>query len=378
MADIQPNKAPEPVTNKLSPIDYRDSAILVQEHERIFRKHWHFVGLRRDLAEPEAWFLTQVAGTEIIVQHLGDGALRAFVNVCPHRFNALVSTTSGRGRLRCGYHLWSFDGEGLPAHVPLRAGVALKTCQTSALSLRQWSVGCCGDMIFVAEQPATTLDAFLGPLGEDLSAISQGLGDEVLEFSQDIAANWKVILQHTIEFDHAFGVHPETFAAMVERPLQVIPHKTAPPHIAYHTLMKPREGLKPIERRIDDIFARSTIPRADGYAHATLFPSATVGTTSNRIFALIRYQPLSPERTRATYRLFVSKIEGLTAVERAILDRVVPADVAFTQRLLEEDRQICESVQRGIANAPEDLAGILMPGEYLVSRFQHYWLDAMR
>ena len=378
MADIQRNSPPEPAPNKLGPRDYKDLTILARERERVFRPNWHLVGLLRDIAEAESWFLTEVADTEVIVQHLGDGALRAFVNVCPHRFNALVRAPTGRGRLRCGYHLWSFDGDGVPAQVPLRAGIALETCQTAALSLRQWSVARCGDLIFVAEQPDKTLEAFLGPLFEELSAISLGLGAEVFEFSQDIAANWKIILQNTVEFDHAFGVHPETFATMVERPLQVVPHDATPPHIAYHTLMKPRDGLKPIERRIDDLFARSVIPRAEGYTHATLFPSATVGTTANRIFALIRYQPLSPDRTRATYRLFVSKIEGLTAVEQAILDRVIPADVAFTQRLLEEDRQICESVQRGIANAPDDLAGILMPGECLVSRFQNYWLDAMR
>ena len=187
-----------------------------------------------------------------------------------------------------------------------------------------------------------------------------------------------MILQNTVEFDHAFGVHPETFAAMVERPLHLVPHDAVAPHIAYHTRMKPRDGLKPIERRIEDIFARSVIPQAEGYTHATLFPSATIGTTANRIFALIRYQPLAPDRTHAEYRLFISQITGLTAVEQAILDRVVPVDVAFTQRLLEEDRQICESVQRGLSNAPADLAGILMPGESLVGRFQQYWLDAMR
>ena len=378
MADIRPSRISALAPNRLGPRDYTDPAILTAERDRIFRSHWHFVGLDRDVAEPESWFLAEVAGTEIIIQRVAGDELRAFINVCPHRFNALVNTPHGVGRLRCGYHLWSFDTEGVPAQVPLRAGIELEACQTAALSLRRWSVERCGDLIFVAAQPDRLLTAFLGTLAADMAMLSQGLGAEVLRFSQEIAANWKVILQNTVEFDHAFGVHPDTFAAMVERPLQIVSHDAVAPHIAYHTLMKPREGLKPIERRIEDIFARSVIAQAEGYTHATLFPSSTMGTTANRIFALIRYQPLSPDRTRAEYRLFISQITGLTAVEQAILDRVVPADVAFTERLLEEDRQICESVQRGMTNAPADLTGTLMPGEHLVALFQQYWLDAMR
>lgn len=378
MADIPLSNESVLVPNRLGPRDYTDQAILATERERIFRSHWHFVGLDRDIPEPESWFLTKVAGTEIIIQRVAGGELRAFVNVCPHRYNALVNAPQGRGRLRCGYHLWSFDGEGVPAQVPLRAGLELEACRTAALSLRRWSIERCGALVFVAERPERPLTDFLGPLAAELARLSEGLGPEVLRFSQDIAANWKVILQNTVEFDHAFGVHPETFAAMVERPLQVVPHDAVAPHIAYHTRMKPRDGLKPIERRIEDIFARSVIPQVQGYTHATLFPSSTIGTTANRIFALIRYQPLAPDRTHAEYRLFISQIAGLTAVEQAILDRVIPVDVAFTQRLLEEDRQICESVQRGLTNAPADLAGTLMPGEGLVGRFQQYWLDAMR
>jgi phenylpropionate dioxygenase-like ring-hydroxylating dioxygenase large terminal subunit len=363
--------------NRLMPRHYLDPAVLAAEHGRVFRTHWHLVGLARDLPAETDWFLTEIAGTELIVQRAGEGDFRAFVNTCPHRFNALVRAPKGHGRLRCGYHLWTFDGDGKPAVVPLRPGLPLEACQTEALSLRRWSVALCGELIFVAARPDKPLKDFLGPLAEPLAQLSRGLGAEVLRFSQDIAANWKVILQNTVEFDHAFAVHPETFAPMVERPLALVPHETAPPHLAYHTVMRRRDDIKPIEKRIEDIFARSVIPRAEGYSHATLFPSATIGTTGNRLFALIGYQPLSPALTRAEYRLFVSRIADVTPVEEAILSKVIPADVAFTQRLLEEDRQICESVQRGLGNAPEALGGVLMPGEQLVARFQQYWLDAV-
>jgi len=364
--------------NRLSPRHYTDATVFDAERRRLFRSHWHLVGLTRDLPAENDWFLTEVAGVEVIVQNIGGGELRAFANVCPHRFNALVSEPRGNGRLRCGYHLWSFDGDGVPAQVPLRAGLALETCQVAALHLRRWSVDRCGDLIFVAEAPEKSLGLFLGPLADPLAVLSSGLGHEVLRFSQDIAANWKVILQNTVEFDHAFSIHAETFATKVDRPLRVVPHPAVAPHLAYHTPMRARNGLKPIERRIEDIFARSVIPLAEGYSHATLFPSSTIGTTENRQFALIRYQPLSPGVTRAEYRLFVSQLTDVSPVDQAILDKVIPVDVAFTQQLLEEDRRICESVQRGLNNAPPDLAGVLMPGEHLVERFQQYWLDAMK
>lgn len=363
-----------PAPALLRPADYLDPAVLAEERERLFARCWHLAGLVRDLPAADDWRLVTVAGAEVILQNVGD-EIRGFSNVCPHRFAALRRGPSGNGPLRCPYHLWSFDRDGVPEAVPFRADLTLEACRQHRLD--RWSVERCGALVFVARRPDRPLADWLGAAFAPLAALSCGIGREVEQVEQDIAANWKVILQNTVEFDHAFGVHPATFAPMVARPLTLEERPAPPPHLAYRTIMRTPEPRHRGERLVAALFARAALPPLEGYLHYTLFPSATIGTTGNRQIALVRYQPVAPGVTSAEARLFLAEIPGLTAAEQAILDRVVPVDVAFTRQLLAEDRQICETVQRGLANAPAGMPGCLMPGERLVERFQRSWRAEM-
>lgn len=364
------------IANLLRPADYRDPAIFVAELERIFGCAWHLVGLRRDLTRHEDYRLVTVGRREIVLQNFS-GEIHAFANVCPHRYGALRTSASGNGALRCPYHLWSFGADGLPAAVPHRGDCPLEHYRTGQFALDRWTVDFAGEFIFIAHRPGQELRAFLGPLFERLATLSRGLGEEIDGVDQNIAANWKIILQNTVEFDHAFSVHAETFATLVERPLQLCDDGVPAPHIAYRAAMRKGPETKPAERRVDGIFARSAIPYEAGYRHYLLFPGTTIGATGNRHFALVTYQPVEPRLTRARCRIFAPQIADLTPVEKAILDQVMPRDIAFTRRLLEEDRTICETVQRGVDNAPEGMAGTLLPGEALVRRFQEFYCAAM-
>ena len=76
--------------------------------------------------------------------------------------------------------------------------------------------------------------------------------------------------------------------------------------------------------------------------------------------------------------LFATRIADVSPADRVILDTVMAGDLAFTRRLLDEDKRISEKVHRGLANAPGEMAGCLMPGERLVGKLQQYWLEVMR
>src|SRR5262249_2153113 len=57
---------------------YSDPAVLVTEHERIFRTAWHYVGDVGRLPEPPSYFAYTTGGLPVIVTRDGDGELRAF------------------------------------------------------------------------------------------------------------------------------------------------------------------------------------------------------------------------------------------------------------------------------------------------------------
>jgi phenylpropionate dioxygenase-like ring-hydroxylating dioxygenase large terminal subunit len=361
----------------LSPADYLDPAIFTAERETIFDRFWHLAGLARDVPETDDWRLVTIAGTEVILQNIGNGEIRAFTNSCPHRFSAIRTEPKGRGALRCPYHMWAFDGEGKAAAVPLRGDVALEECQAKNLHLERWATALCGEFLFVARAPEQSLPEFFGPMADTLVMLSDAISEEAGGFEQDIAANWKIVMQNTVEFDHAFSVHPETFTPLMIRGRAPEPLPCVPPHIAYLMPMKIPDANKPGIRRIEKIYKHSTLPPHEGYAHWLLFPATTLGTTFNHQIGLITYQPVAADRTHARIRNFIPKLNDLSAGDRAILNHLTPTHIAFTRQLLEEDKRICETVQRGISNASPTRRGCLMPGDKLVGQWQGYYLDSM-
>lgn len=362
--------------SRLTPEDYVNPDVLKMEQEQLFYKHWHLIGLKRDFPDTDDWNLVKIAQTEVIIQNFGNGDIRAFTNTCPHRFSALKQDAKGNGALRCPYHLWLFDKDGLPAAVPLRGEVSLEACR-AGLHLERWSLSFCGDWIFIARKPEQSLQIFLGPFVETLDVLSRGLGREIDNWNQDIKANWKLLLQNTLELDHAYSVHPETFAPMMAKPIELTELEAKEPHLSYLLGMKPPFADKPALRRIEKIFTQSVLPPQKGHVHWLIFPSGTVGMTFNRQIALITYQPLAPDLTLSQVRLFMPVFKGLSAADQAILEKVIPFDAKFTRQLFAEDGHTCELQQRGLTSASRDMHGALLPGEKIVRKFQGYWLKAM-
>lgn len=54
----------------------------------------------------------------VLVRFTPDGEVRAFPGYCPHRFVPLAAASSDNGVLRCPYHGWEFDGDGICVTVP--------------------------------------------------------------------------------------------------------------------------------------------------------------------------------------------------------------------------------------------------------------------
>jgi phenylpropionate dioxygenase-like ring-hydroxylating dioxygenase large terminal subunit len=364
-----------PHSSILHPRSYTGARRFERELTRLFERGWHLACLRRDAPNHDDYVLTHVGRRGVIVQNVA-GELRAFSNVCPHRFSAIRNATRGNAALRCPYHSWSFDGEGSAVGIPHRHGLEL--AGEARPRLERWQLGIVGELVFVALRAEQTLANFLGPLASRLAELSSSFDTEVDDLSQEIRANWKLIMQNTLEFDHVFSVHEQTFARLVKRPVDLEEMAAANPNIAYRAVLRDDRHQRGIERKIDALFARAVPERIPGYAHALLFPSTTIGTTENHHVTVVTYHPVSAERTTMRARTFLLRIADLAPHETAMRDAVVPGELAFTRQLFEEDRRACEQVQRGVAQRPSNMRGVLLPNEHLVMRFQQNYLEAMR
>ena len=373
----RPGAAALPQAHLIDPADYASAKALEAEQQRIFRRAWHLAVLARDIPNDKDYVRRPIGQTDLVIQRY-QGRIVAYANVCPHRFAAFFDQPSGNSPIRCPYHLWTFDGDGKAIGVPHRQDESLACYQTPELRLDTWQAELVGEFVFVSADPQDSLADFLGPLLPVLRQLSQAAGVERPRVTQDIAADWKVVLQNTVEFEHAFSVHAETFATAMQKPLQLEHDPEADNSISYVTRMDPARHARARDARIDAIFRRVEVPYPDGYRHHLIFPSTTIGYTDNRQLAIMDYQPTGPGSCRMYARLFEFRVPELTAAEAAMLAIVGPWHVGYTEKLFAEDRSICEAVQRGLASRPLHMHGALQPGERLVRRFQQIyrrWMD---
>lgn len=368
-----------PAPDAQIPLDaYLDPAVLAAERRRLFLGAWQPVAMLSDLPARNDFVVVTVGGREVVIQNFGD-SLGAFTNTCPHRLSAIQTAPRGRRPLQCPYHRWTFDATGRASTIPLREDYAcLDDAGPDALALERWHLETCGGMVFVCHAPpATDLRGHLGDLYDWIADITSNLGYEIPGFEAVIAANWKVIMQNTVEFAHVFSVHPETFRPLVELPLAIDDRGAIAPHIRYLTAMKDDREFARIDSMLARHFAQpAPLPRP-GYEHLLLFPCLTIGHTNGRAFSFFRYTPLAPDSTRLEVRTWLPRARVESDAIATFCRNMGEQIGGFIRQLSDEDTRICEAAQRGIASAPAGWRMRFANGEYLVRRFQHHYLDAM-
>lgn len=366
-----------PEEHLIDPSDYSSAATLEAEQQHIFRRTWHLAALARDMPSENDYVKRKIGLTDLIIHRHG-GRIVAYANVCPHRFAAFFDDERGNAPIRCSYHLWTFNNDGVAVGVPHRHGEPLECYQTPALRLDMWCVELVGEFVFVSAEPSEELEDFLGPLLPTLRELSEAVGNERAKVTQTIAADWKIVLQNTVEADHVQSIHVETFAAIMQKPLHIEGDAPCANSISYLIRMSDTRHASKRDARIDDIFRRVKLAYPDGYRQHLIFPSTVIGYIDNRQLALMDYQPTTAGHCVLTARMFDFKIPDLTQSEEAMLAIVRGRDLAFTERLFSEDQEICETVQRGLSVRPQRMRGALLPGEKYTRRFQEIYCDWMR
>ena len=107
----------------LPPAAYTDPDLYALEVERIFRREWLIVGRTSDVARPGDWFTIDVLDDPILVVRGTDGQVRAFSNVCRHRYMPVALEKKGNDRrFVCAYHGWVYGTDGRLVAAPLMEG----------------------------------------------------------------------------------------------------------------------------------------------------------------------------------------------------------------------------------------------------------------
>ncbi|MDQ3893913.1 MAG: aromatic ring-hydroxylating dioxygenase subunit alpha, partial [Actinomycetota bacterium] len=321
---------------------YSDPEVLRREQERIFQRAWQYVGPRAQLERPGDYVTSRAGDVPVVVLLDEESRLRAFVNVCRHRGSEVAHGTGNRRTLQCRYHAWTYRLDGSLSVAPRSEREA--AFDASSLGLVPVQVAAWGPFLFVnPDLAAPPLAAVLGDVPQRLE--EGGIDVSSLRFrtrlEYELEANWKLVLENYLECYHCPIAHPDLTSVLnvdpdayelqagewfSEQIAPVLPVSAAP----YDASGEIREG------RFVFLWPNLRVNVFPGRPNLSLGPAL----------------PVRPERTRGFFDYFFS--EGVDEEwSRELMD--------FDDQVGREDRELVESVQRGVRS------GLVERGRLLVA-----------
>lgn len=346
--------------------NYYTESVLEQEIGRLFRSGFQFAALAHELADDRDFVCVDYLGSTVVVQNF-KGAIKAFQNVCTHRFNRIQTEDRGNSPLRCRYHGWTFDAAGFPVGLPKRDQfVAPDGSNRPALCLPEYRVETCGSFVFFAEagNPQSLRD-YLGDYWRVLEELSRHIGAETHFGHIPHAANWKLLVENVLECYHCAIVHPETFVTGLGvglKPIEQVEFSGLHSSSHFPRSETKRENLR--KKLLAHLEAREFAH--DSFYHVYIFPNLFISSTEGTSFYVGHALPVSAGETRLRVRFFESSVplEGSARTKQDIINQQA---TQLGVRVIDEDRAILENVQRGMRLS--SMPGALGADEIRIQRF---------
>lgn len=335
----------------------------VLEQFRLFGPIWHLAGSLSDIPEPGDFFTRDLMGTPIIVRNC-DGQIHTFLNVCPHRHCMLTHEAQGnKSVLTCQYHGWEFLPDGRTGKIP--DAQSFKPIPGGPECLRKYPTEVRGPLIFIsmAEHPEP-LDSQLGPLTAVCEEFPSDRWAQCDRWNYEFNANWKIVVENTVEAYHVHSVHPKTLVHF--GPDEEVEHLIFErASVMRANIFQPAEYL-----RIAEWVLPSLQP---GCQHRYNLYHGFPNIFLIRIDAMLQVmvvEPLSPETCRLTVCVFVLKAAKETALTRKITSDWGAMKSKAIREILAEDARLYPDLHRGMKHSP--FHGTISIREELVYAFQDY------
>jgi len=352
---------------------YYDPDIYAQEQEHIFSKMWVYACRADTLPAPGSYQVVTVAGESIIIVRDKDGRLQAFLNVCRHRGARLCNQQSGhlKGSIQCHYHAWTYglDGQLIGAPNVLRESEFDRTAYgLLPVASKVWE-----GLIWLnlsKELPSfddqindPVVHAFAGTAPYERYTLGQlKVGKSI---SYDVHANWKLVLENTLECYHCGPMHPELCDLLPAFRASWIDFNGEGTELADNieaftitgkASRPPLPGLLPEDLR--------------RYYGILLMPNVFLNLLSDHA-VIDTFFPLGPELTRVT-------CDWLFAPEEMSKTDFNPMDVVEVLHLVNlQDWEVCEMTQKSMASRAFEHGGIYTSLEQHIRGLVDYILEKL-
>lgn len=335
---------------------YTDEAFHPFDEEHVMATTWQYVGHVSRLKGPGDYLTATVAGNPVVVVRDKEGSIKAYYNVCKHRGGPLATESCGhlrKGVLQCQYHGWTYLLDGSLRGVPRFDRTDLfdkKDFGLTPVQLSEWE-----GLLFVclADDPPHIEEQLEG-IRERI--VPQELGPKQFHsrVTYDIACNWKVYVDNFLEGYHIPLVHPELNTLLDYRNYVT---ETAPHYNLQHSPLKGDDNLYAADG--GDAF------------YYWIFPNIMLNILPGRL-QVNRVVPVSADRCQVIFDFYYDDIESEQA------KRTIAEDLAFSEKVQQEDIDICEHVQRGLASRAYDKGRFSVDAEVGVYHFQCLLKEAYR
>lgn len=369
---------------------YTSPEFAALEVERMWPKVWQIACSVDHVAAPGDWFEYRVGPYSILLVRGDDGGLRAFQNVCRHRGNSLC-TGAGEGltEIRCGYHRWAWDLQGLLKEVPSRKDFGV--LRNEDLPLFPARVATWGPLVFVnLDMAAMPLEEYLEALPGDIAWVGVDEFRCEVTASTTVEVNWKIVVDGFSETYHVQGIHREMLPSMddVNNAQDIWGHtsKSSQPYgvpsprlrgvteqqvwDSFIVTQGGRMGVKescpvpepPAGQTVQDVIAQG-IRRTQAAAGADLsrfdtdevlrlhqyniFPNATVLVSAD-LFQVICARPGSTPGDAEMVALSMKRVSSADAPRSSPFDVVMGPDQANFGFVLNQDLGVLAGMQRGV------------------------------
>lgn len=318
---------------------YTDRAIFERERDAIFGSTWQLACFSPDVAAPGSYATATIGDRPVVVIRDQAGTLRAFYNVCQHRGSLIVDGAGSCTTLQCPYHAWTYDLDGA-----LRAAPGMPAIDVASVRLRELHVADRPPFVFVNPgAPEPGVDEVFGGLfdrfaetGIDFAGLA-ATGNRLIH-RWETAANWKVLVENSLECYHCGPAHPSL------RKTLDLAHFTQDVDARW-SLQGGRLKKDADEETLEDVMgsfthAALTIDGTDlarfGFLYPNVFWELFPGGNS---FSVGQIFPLGHDRTRSVLTKFFSG--SSVEEERRNWD-------AFINPVIQEDIVLCENTQIGL------------------------------
>lgn len=345
-----------------------------KEMKNIFSKTWVFAAFEHDFKKENDFKTIKINDIPIVLQKL-KGKVRAFLNICSHRFSKIQTSDCGNRALMCPYHGWAYNHEGIPVGIPKKP--LFKNYSKKELfemKLKKYRIEKCGSLYFLTlNNDAISLNDYLGDYFKEIENMSNAFGKRIDINRLKIKSNWKIIVENTMEAYHLGLVHSDTLAKLMP-PTNIdnLTFSFNSPHSNYVIPLLINEDSKKL-KFIHEPFSNRKW-KIDGFKHYLIFPNLLISSSYGTTFSVSIINPINSSKTDFISNIFLAKLNS--GVDNKNLKDFIDTAIEYNRKVFDEDKVACEDVQQVVRYTSQ--SGVLSLEEKRVHEFQKDYLKYLK